>query len=765
MRLTMQTRFRVLLLAVLLAGIDAPADVTGQNVKDAIARGAAHLKAGQREDGSWGYNWQINRASHAYDPGLTALVTLALRLAGLPPDDPAIAHAVKYLLAAPDDNTYSAALKIMALAEVDREKYAAEIVRAVEFLVRTQLPNGQWTYGEAEGILAQMQVARAIWPDYGAGDNSNTQFALLALHVARQCGVPVPERIWKASDDHFTKTQQKDGGWGYSGTYRGESYGSMTAAGVASLFIAGNYVFHPVHCGEFEEDKRLAAGLAWIDKYFSVEQNPYVMNGTVVPAQVPVGPWYYLYCLERVGILSGNKYIGKRDWYRLGAVRAVETQQKDGSWGDEAETAFAILFLAKGHTPLLLNKLHWDGDWSDDLDDAKALMEMTGQELGRVFAWQTVRADASADELLEAPVLYLNGHHAPSLTDAQCERLREFTEEGGLIVAEACCGSEEFDQGIRALAERLFHGRKLEPLGPEHPVYRTRFQFDRREEHFLEGVTWACRTTMIYSPRDLSCSWDPHCPDRKTGAELARRIGINLMLFAMGDIPLRDRLDPVHPGENQQAGPARGKEGVVRGALVLAQLRHDGDWNPDPAACPRLMEYLRTRANLTVVPQKRGIRPTDPNLANFPLLYMTGHESFQFTPAEREAIVAHLNRGGFLFAEACCGREEFDRSFREQVALMFPEQRLEEIPLTHAVFHSGFEVATVSTTPALAKAKPDLRAPILEGIYVNGALVLVYSRYAILCPVEDHPCPQCLGYAKDDAFRIAADIVLYAMSR
>ncbi len=746
------------LIVVLLGGIDAAADVTGKDVKDAIARGAAHLKARQRDDGSWGYLWQISPASQAYDPGLTALVTLALRLSGLPPDDPAIARAVTWLLATPDENTYSAALKVMALAEVDRAKYAAEIAGAADFLVRTQLPNGMWTYGDAEGILARMQVARAIWPEVGAGDNSNTQFALLALHVARQCGVEVPERIWKASDDHFTKTQQKDGGWGYCGTYRPESYGSMTAAGIASLFIAGNYVFHPVRCGQFEEDRRLAAGLAWIDTWFSVEQNPYVVNGQASPARVPAGIWYYLYCLERVGILSGNKYIGKRDWYRLGAVRAVDTQQKDGSWGDEAETAFAILFLAKGHTPLLLNKLCWDGDWCNDIDDAKALMEMAGRELGRSFAWQTVRSDAGVEELLEAPILYLNGHDAPSLTDAQCERLRAYTEDGGLIVAEACCGSGEFDKGIRALAERLFHGRKLEPLDPEHPVYRARFVMNRGEDRFLEGVTWACRTTMIYSPRDLSCSWDPHCPDRKTDGELARRIGINLVLFAMGDIPLRDRLDPVRLD-------GKGREEVVRGALVLAQLRHDGDWNPDPAACPRLLEYLRTRANLTVVPQKRAIRPTDPNLANFPLLYMTGHESFQFAASEREAIAGHLKRGGFLFAEACCGREEFDHSFREQVALMFPERKLEEIPSTHAVYHSGFDVSRVSTTPALARANPGLGAPALEGIFIDGVLVLAYSRHAVLCPVEDHPCPQCLGYAKDDAYRIAAGVVLYSLSR
>jgi len=742
------------LVAVALLTLVAPAwaETTGADVKNAIDRAISYMKAQQQANGSW----QYQNGANAYDVGMTGLAVLSLHHAGVPEDDAAVQNGLAYLLAADNQVTYCVALKSMALAEVDAEKYKPQIKACAEWLMDAQCSNGMWTYQQTGA--GRPRGGRAA--NLGAGDNSNTQFAVLGLHAAYQAGVEIPEDTWKLVAEHFTKTQGKDGGWSYNAGEQ-PSYGSMTGAGLSSLFIAGGRLFHPKRCGDFEEDKRIAAGLAWVGKYFSTKGNPYVQNGQVQYVERNGWDWYYLYSIERVGILSGHKYLGGKDWYRMGATLAVQTQQADGGWGSPTETTFALLFLAKGHTPLLLNKLKWDGDWCNDLYDAKGLVEAAGKELSRTFAWQTVEGTADLEELLQAPVLFLNGHHAPNVDEKTAKRLKEFTEEGGLLFCESCCASEEFDRGMRKFVEAVFGDRPLEDLPPEHPVYRTHFQVAGKDACFLKGVTYACRTALVYSPRDLSCSWDPYCPDKSTDAELARQIGINVLVYGMGDIPLRDRLD--RPRLN--VGKDAQREQVERGAFVLGQLRHDGDWNPDPVACGKLMEFLRTKANLTVVPQKRAVHPLDPNMANYPLLYITGHESFQFTKSEREAIVAHLKRGGVLFGESCCGKPEFDASFRAEIAAMFPESRLEPIPITHPLFSAAFPQRTVKVTPTLAKEKPGMDEPLLEGVFVNKELLVIYSRYSIFCRIEDHPCPMCMGYMPDDAFKLAANIILYVMSR
>ena len=66
---------------------------------------------------------------------------------------------------------------------------------------------------------------------------------------------------------------------------------------------------------------------------------------------------YYLYSLERVGLLYGIKKIGGHDWFLEGALWLVHHQREDGSWrsyGDMpvVDTAFALLFLKKAVVPV-----------------------------------------------------------------------------------------------------------------------------------------------------------------------------------------------------------------------------------------------------------------------------------------------------------------------------------------------------------------------------------------------------------------------------
>jgi hypothetical protein len=84
-------------------------------------------------------------------------------------------------------------------------------------------------------------------------------------------------------------------------------------------------------------------GIAWLGKNFLVTDNP------LKPRYFHL---YYLYALERVGMLADTTRIGTHDWYLEGANHLLDAQREDGSWGSNDRldpptwgTCFAILFL------------------------------------------------------------------------------------------------------------------------------------------------------------------------------------------------------------------------------------------------------------------------------------------------------------------------------------------------------------------------------------------------------------------------------------
>jgi hypothetical protein len=71
---------------------------------------------------------------------------------------------------------------------------------------------------------------------------------------------------------------------------------------------------------------------------------------------------YFLWTLERVGVLYNLRQIDGKDWYRWGAESLVEVQKADGSWREggypgsmpayemaSVDTCFALLFLKRAN--------------------------------------------------------------------------------------------------------------------------------------------------------------------------------------------------------------------------------------------------------------------------------------------------------------------------------------------------------------------------------------------------------------------------------
>ena len=130
------------------------------------------------------------------------------------------------------------------------------------------------------------------------------------------------------------------------------------------------------------------------------------------------------------------RYFGKHDWFQLGAEDLVREQNRlSGYWEGKflesqkiVATSFALLFLANGRAPVLINKLIHapESDWDNDLDDVRNIVNIVSRDRRNLLTWQLVDSKtATVSDLLRAPILFLNGHRAPEFTGASgrnCER-------------------------------------------------------------------------------------------------------------------------------------------------------------------------------------------------------------------------------------------------------------------------------------------------------------------------------------------------------
>ncbi len=765
----------IAMVAVMRIGTPATAQVTDKDVRQAIERGVEFLKENQNKTrGGW-------REIDAWPGGLSALCTLALLESGLEPSDPSIALALDYIRSfGKPDTTYSVSLRTMVLCAAEPKKDLLTIRQNVAWLESLQLTDATAAEQRLKGAWNYSQRV-------GDGDNSNTQFAMLALNEAERVGVTVDPRVWRLALDYWLTTQRTDGSWGYKPIGRTPSTGSMTCAGICSTVIAQGRLSTGtasiqdgvVHCcGESDETGAVERGLTWLGKNFSVGVNPGDDNYLL----------YYLYGLERVGRMTGRRFIGAHDWYREGAELLVREQDINGSWrGISTEsnpliaTSFALLFLSKGRRPVVMAKVKYTDQREWDLHGGGVpnLIRQVEKSWLRALTWQTVDLKAaSVADLLESPILFFSGRQALNLPPEQCDALRMYVEQGGFIFAEACdedgCDGKAFDESFRQLMKTLFPTSALRELPPEHPIWYAEGKVDPKYMQHLYGIDACCRTSVVYCPTNLSCFWELAAegheleapPEVQADIRARLQIGQNVIAYATNRV-LKEKLD--RPSVLMEDNAISNNS---RGVLVIPVLRQSGGSEDAPNALTNLLRYVRQEVELRAMVEQREVAATSENLFEYEVLFTHGRRAFRWNAAERKALADYIANGGFLFADAICASPEFTTSFRAEMEALFPGQKLERIPINHPLFtneFSGFDLSRVTLNdPLLGQEGERLDArhvqtsPVLEGIQVNGRYVVIFSPYDLSCALESSTSLECKGYLKADAARIATNIILYA---
>lgn len=413
-------------------------------------------------------------------------------------------------------------------------------------------------------------------------------------------------------------------------------------------------------------------------------------------------------------------------------------------------------------------------DWTTDPGDIKNLLNTANQQLGIQYRPQEVTLTNFGWKPEEIPVVYLTGHEGFSYDDEARAAIRRYLHDGGSLFGDACCGMEAYRKSFLDEINRIFPQRMFKVLPVDHPIYTAYHVIDKvgyiDEEKgafegppLLEGVTIGCREAVFLSQYDLSCAWDGHKHEhgkRVWPAEGAVKLGINMIAYALATYRLGQYLATTtiyHDTEKEAGG------------LVIGQIMHGGDWDPNPSSLMTLLKHSEKRSTMSLRFKRETVNLKRSGALSYPILYMTGHDDFVFEPTEIARLRGYLNSGGVLFADACCGRSSFDKAFRREIAKIVPDRKLAPLSPDHPLFAMVADTRSVSTTPMLAakrkgKGLSDLTVPQFESIRQGDTLSVIYSSLGIGCGWEDEACPYCLGYAPASARNLGLNVLAYSMT-
>jgi len=191
-------------------------------------------------------------------------------------------------------------------------------------------------------------------------------------------------------------------------------------------------------------------------------------------------------------------------------------------------------------------------------------------------------------------------------------------------------------------------------------------------------------------------------------------------------------------------------EGVVR----VANLIYGGTMTSKCFA-DHFLTQIEQDSTISTSRRLHSVKLSDNEVFEFPMVIMTGEGSFELLDGERENLRKYVEGGGFLLASAGCSSPDWDRSFRAEMARIFPDRPLTEIPMDHPIFHTVYDVTHLDGLHS------DPRP--LEGISIGGRLGVIYSVDGLNDTSHTEGCCCCGGNEITNCEQINVNILAYAL--
>jgi hypothetical protein len=726
-------------------------------IDDAIARSVSWLYDQQLPD----HTWERDFPGHGDQrTGQTALAVYALLSAGQSRTDPRIASAIEYLEKTQTTGVYALGMRCQVWLMLPP---TPEVRQAMTSDARVLLQSVKRT-GDAQGFY-----------DYNpSGDktysHSRAQYAVLGLWAAAQMGVPVPNQYWQLVEKAWIAHQDPSGGWNY--IFKRSQYpvtAGMTAVGVATLLITQEFASPPNSAARpgGAGHPAIQRGIKWLADH---------VQEIAADSKSPRAyPFATLYAIERIGVFSGTRYLGGVDWYGKGADFLLNQQRRDGSFPPEYDskvvsTCFALLFLSRGGYPLMMSKLDYSASgpqgagsrragWNVRPRDLANLSRWTAHQIERELNWQTVSIESPVRDWQAAPILYISGNQPLDFTVEQQAKLKQFAEEGGLILANAEGASQLFIRSFQSLGTKLFPAYEFRPLPANHVIY-TNEQFKRskwQRKPTVSGLSNGVRELMLLlSDSDPARAWQAR--DRVRRAE-SFELGSDIFLYAVDKTHLRRR------GESNLVTTDSSISATQ--TIKLARIEYNGNWDPEPAGWRRLASILHNQQKIDL--KIEALKPQDGHLAGSAFAHLTGTTAFKLDPAAREQIRNFVIKGGTLIVDAAGGSSEFATSAEEALRAMFPaesQQLSQPLPVDHPLYATaeGRKIP-IEYRPFARTRLGQLKGPQLRAMTFNNRIGVIYSRQDLSAGLVGENVDGIAGYTPETACALMQRMLTFAPAK
>jgi len=198
------------------------------------------------------------------------------------------------------------------------------------------------------------------------------------------------------------------------------------------------------------------------------------------------------------------------------------------------------------------------------------------------------------------------------------------------------------------------------------------------------------------------------------------------------------------------------------GAADLRQMRREPPWAHDfPRADFNLMKIMAELTFTRTWVDQGNIRTLDdPEMALFPIAYMSEPGFWTLNEAEAEGLRGYLQKGGFIIFDDF--RENHRDNLVSQMRRVLPDARWVVLDVTHPIFHSFFEIDSLD----------------VEGYYGPTEWTGIFedndpTRRLLAVANYNHDLGEMWEYAdtgyvpvdlSNEAYRFGVNYVIYAMT-
>jgi len=425
-----------------------------------------------------------------------------------------------------------------------------------------------------------------------------------------------------------------------------------------------------------------------------------------------------------------------------------------------SDTCFAMLFLAKGRAPIVVSKLQYvdskdgkDGNWNQRSRDAANAVRWIGRTIERDLSFQVVDLKASLDDMLESPLLYVAGNEPLTLTEPEKAKIKSFIEGGGILLANADCGSAAFATSIKKLGKELFpDAGEFAELPADDVIYTAYYPRNKwKTKPSVLTLSNGARQLMVLIPQaDPAKAWQ--LQDSKSRTELFE-LPADLLLYAVDRQNLRYRGERFYVADDPAV--------KAKSTVTVARLKYAGSWDPEPGGWRRLNTLLKKKQSTSI--ETKVAELGKGQIGNAKIAHLTGAVDYKFNADQTAELKKFVDSGGTLVVDVAGGDSKLATSMESALADAFGGAKLETLPPDHPLYTAGGGAADEITYRnfAIRNGVGRTTAPRLQGITINGRLAVIYSREDLSVGMVGQAVDGIVGYSPATATALMTRIINY----